>query len=138
MKMRPRKATDADSLNIMPLIDVVFLLLVFFLVATSFQQVQRELQVDLPSAKSAGKVSMDIQPISVTVGREGVITMAGKDVAIEDLPGRLKEAVASAKKPRVFVRGDSKTFHENIVSVLSACQEAGISDVSLATEEETP
>lgn len=135
MRIIPRKMSEAESLNMTPLIDVVFLLLIFFLVATSFQRIQRELQVDLPSAKAAGTVSMDIRPIAVTVSRDGKVTMAEKEVPIDELPERLREAVASAKKPRVFVRGDAKAFHEDIVLVLSACQEAGITDVSLATEE---
>ncbi|MDD5556569.1 MAG: biopolymer transporter ExbD [bacterium] len=124
-----------DSLNLTPLIDVMFNLLIFFLVATSFQRLQRELQVDLPKSKAAGQVAIDIQPIAVTVDREGKVTMAEREVTIEELPGLLREAVAAARKPRVFVRGDAKSYHEHIVAVLGACQEAGITDVSLATEE---
>lgn len=52
MRLVRKKWTEGDELNLTPLIDVVFNLLVFFLVATSFQRVQRELQVDLPKAKS--------------------------------------------------------------------------------------
>jgi biopolymer transport protein ExbD len=135
MRLYARKSGEGDSLNITPLIDVVFLLLIFFLVATSFQRIQKELEVDLPSAEAAGSVSMDIQPIAVTVSKDGKITMAEKEVPLSELPGRLRDAVAAAKKPRVFVRGDAKTYHENVVAVLSACQAAGITDVSLATED---
>jgi len=134
MRLSLKKTLEDEGLNLTPLIDVVFNLLIFFLVATSFQRIQRELQVDLPKAKAAGTVSMEIQPISVTVDKEGVVTMGERKITIEELPKRLREAVASARKPRIFVRGDAKTFHEHIVAVLSACQEAGITDVSLATE----
>jgi biopolymer transport protein ExbD len=61
--------------------------------------------------------------------------MGDEVVPLKELPERLSAAVASVRNPRVFVRGDAKTFHENIVNVLSACQEAGIRDVSLSTEE---
>ena len=135
MRLLSRRTLETEALDLTPLIDVVFLLIIFFLVATSFQRVQRELRVDLPKSKTAKKVSMEIKPISVTVSREGVITMGDEVVPLEDLPKRLSEAVASVREPRVFVRGDAKTFHENIVDVLSACQGAGIMDVSLATEE---
>jgi len=133
MRVRPRKSSGAETLNLMPLIDVVFLLLVFFLVATSFQRIQRQLEVNLPSAKGASKVSMDIQPVTVTVSRDGTVSMGGEAVSLEELPARLKRALASAKKPRVFVRGDAKAYHENIIAVLAACQQAGIDDVSLET-----
>ena len=136
MRISSRRKSEAETLNITPLIDVVFLLIVFFLVTTSFQQIKRELQVDLPRAKTADVVSTDIQPIAVTVSKDGTVTMAEEEVTIEELPKRLKDAVASANKPRVFVRGDAKTFHENIIAVLSACQEAGVTDVSLAIEDE--
>jgi biopolymer transport protein ExbD len=135
MRLISRRALEAESLNITPLIDVVFLLIIFFLVATSFQRIQRELQVNLPKSKVAKEVSMEIQPISVTVSRDGTITMGDEVVPLKELPERLSAAVASVRNPRVFVRGDAKTFHENIVNVLSACQEAGIRDVSLSTEE---
>ena len=135
MRLISRRALEAESLNITPLIDVVFLLIIFFLVATSFHRVQRELEVNLPKSKVAKEVSMEIQPISVTVSRDGTITMGDEVVPLKELPERLSAAVASVRNPRVFVRGDAKTFHENIVNVLSACQEAGIRDVSLSTEE---
>lgn len=134
MRLLRRKSTEGDELNLVPLIDVVFNLLIFFLVATSFQMVQRELQVELPAAKSAEAVTTEIQPIYVTVDREGVITMAEKRVSQEDLPRVLRETAQKMRRPRVFVRGDARTYHQNIVSVLDACQEAGITDVSLATE----
>jgi biopolymer transport protein ExbD len=134
MRILRRRSTEGDELNLVPLIDVVFNLLVFFLVATSFQRVQRELQVELPRAKSAGTVAMDIQPIYVTVDREGGITMGEKKVSQEELPKMLRAAAREVRSPRVFVRGDAKTYHQNIVAVLNACQEAGITDVSLATE----
>jgi biopolymer transport protein ExbD len=135
MRLVRKKSTEGDDMNLTPLIDVVFNLLVFFLVATSFQRVQRELQVDLPKAKSSETMSRDIQPVAVTVAKDGGVTMGGKPVTVEELPRRLKEAVASVRRPRVFVRGDAQAYHQNIVAVLNACQEAGISDVSLATEE---
>lgn len=134
MRIVRRKTSEGDELNLVPLIDVVFNLLVFFLVATSFQRVQRELQVELPRAKSSEAASMDVQPIYVTVDKEGAITMGEQKVSLEELPKSLRESAKSARKPRVFVRGDAKTYHQNIVSVLNACQEAGLTDVSLATE----
>ncbi len=133
--MLRRRSTEGDDMNMTPLIDVVFNLLVFFLVATSFQRIQRELQVALPRAKASEAVSMDIQPVAVTISRSGEISMGGTPVALADLPKRLKAAMAAARKPRVFVRGDAKAYHEQVVAVLNACQEAGIHDISLATEE---
>ncbi len=133
--MLRRRSTEGDDMNMTPLIDVVFNLLVFFLVATSFQRIQRELQVALPRAKASEAVSMDIQPVAVTISRSGEISMGGTPVALGDLPKRLKAAMAAARKPRVFVRGDAKAYHEQVVAVLNACQEAGIHDISLATEE---
>ena len=72
-----RRSTEGDDMNMTPLIDVVFNLLVFFLVATSFQRIQRELQVALPRAKASEVVSMDIQPVAVTISRSGEISMGG-------------------------------------------------------------
>lgn len=135
MRLVRRRSTEGDEMNMTPLIDVVFNLLVFFLVATSFQRVQRELQVALPKAKASETMSMEIQPVAVTVSRNGEVSMGGQPVTIEELPKRLKAAMAAVRKPRVYVRGDAKAYHERIVAVLNACQEAGISDVSLATEE---
>jgi biopolymer transport protein ExbD len=134
MRLVRRKSSEGDELNLVPLIDVVLILLVFFLVATSFQRIQRELQVELPRAKSSEPAAMDVQPIYVTVDREGAVTMGDKKVSLEELPKILRESARAVRQPRVFVRGDAKTYHQNIVAVLNACQEAGLTDVSLATE----
>ena len=136
MRVIPRKESESDILNITPLIDVVFLLIVFFLVATSFERIQRELEVNLPRSEAAEKVSRDIQPIAITVSADGTVTMGREEIDLRDLPGRIKEAVKQSDEPRVFVRGDARAYHENIVAVLGACQEAGVSNVSIATEEE--
>ncbi len=137
MRVIPRRETEeGDVLNLTPLIDVVFLLIVFFLVATSFERIQRELEVNLPRSEAAEKVSRDIQPIAVTVSADGTITMGRKAVSLEDLPDLIRNAREESPQTQVFIRGDARAYHENIVAVLGACQEAGVSNISLATEEE--
>ena len=130
------RSGDTDrgvTLEMTPLIDMVFLLLVFFLVATTFHQTEREMQVALPQASFSGPISTALREIIINVDEEGEIIVSGRSIDVSELRSLVEQAVAVNPEQKVTVRGDRGTAYANIVRVLDICKGAGIEEPYLDT-----
>ena len=130
------KATEANSgvsIELTPLIDMVFLLLIFFLIATTFHQSEREMQIALPVASSAAPISAMLQELIINVDVEGRIIVGGRSIEPDDLRSMVKDAVAINPEQKVTVRGDRRVAYASIVGVLDICKASGIQEPYLDT-----
>lgn len=124
------------SVELTPLIDMVFLLLIFFLVATTFHQEERELEIALPFASSAGPISANLREIIINVAKDGEIIVGGKTLSADELRELVAQRVEVNPEQKVAVRGDRKTAYANVVVVLDICKAAGIQEPFLDTQLE--
>ena len=130
-----RNADPKSDLHIdfVPMVDVLFNLLVFFLLATSMAQAEREMSIALPHAASSGPISMAMREIIVNVHADGTVEVAGKKVSLEDLGAMIKSAAAANPDQKVSVRGDRTAPYANIAAVLDTCKGAGVQQPYLET-----
>lgn len=133
MLLRVREDDVAPSLDMTPMIDCVFNLLIFFLVATTFHQAEREMQIALPFAASAGPVSATLREIVINVDESGRIIVSGKTIDAESLRTLVKDAVAANPEQKVTVRGDRNASYGAVVAVLDVCKGAGVQEPYLDT-----
>jgi biopolymer transport protein ExbD len=133
MLLTCRSTSAEPGLDMTPMIDTVFNLLIFFLVAGSFQQAEHEMKIALPVAASAGPISAALREITVNVDRDGTIIVTGNKMQPEDLRKLIHDAVARNAEQKVTVRGDRHTAYANIVSVLDVCKSAGVQEPYLDT-----
>ncbi len=137
--IRSGEAGERDvSLEMTPLIDMVFLLLIFFLVATTFHQTEREMQIALPNATFAGPISTALREIIINVDADGNIIVNGRILDPQDLQRLVEETVAANPDQKVTVRGDRDTPYANIVRVLDICKGSGIQEPYLDTVLSAP
>jgi biopolymer transport protein ExbD len=115
------------------MIDMVFLLLIFFLVATTFQQTEREMQIALPEAFAASPISSSLREIIVNVVEDGSIIVSGQTYDAQNLAALISQAVGSNPDQKVTVRGDRNTPYAFIVIALDACKQAGVQEPYLDT-----
>ncbi len=120
-------------LDFVPMVDVLFNLLIFFLLATTIAQVEREINIVLPAASSAVPISAALREIVVNIDVKGGITMAGRETTPEELREIIRNALAGNPEQKVTVRGDRGTAYENIVGVLDICKSEGIQEPYLDT-----
>ncbi|MHC5110734.1 MAG: ExbD/TolR family protein [Planctomycetota bacterium] len=133
MILESENTSSGPSIEMTPMIDMVFLLLIFFLVATTFHQDEREMQIALPFASSAAPISTMLQELIVNVDAEGQIIVSGRAMDAEQLGAVVAEAVAGNPDQKVTVRGDKSTAYSNIVQVLDICKTNGIQEPYLDT-----
>lgn len=133
MLIRSNSASEGVALDMTPIIDCVFNLLIFFLVATTFQQAEREMSIALPQARSGAPVSAMLREIVINVDREGRIVTGGRTVSPEELAGVIKSAVAGNPQQKVTVRGDRNAAYAHVVRVLDICKANGVQQPYLDT-----
>jgi biopolymer transport protein ExbD len=120
-------------IDFIPMVDVLFNLVVFFLLATTIKQAEREMQIALPVARSGAPISAMMREIVVNVDAEGRMIVGGRPIASEDLRTIVSESVAANPEQKVTVRGDRTTAYANIVAVLDICKGSGIQEPYLDT-----
>jgi len=130
-----RLEDDGDDgiggINLMPLVDVVFLLLIFFLAATTFANEEVELDLRLPEAKS-GEAGKRDQQLIINVAEDGTLTMGGRAVTFEALRQKLQAAIARDRDQAVLVRGDKQAQFGVGLKVLDMCRLAKVKKVDFA------
>lgn len=130
--MRLAHDDDVDGgINLMPMVDVVFLLLIFFLAATTFAREEVELDLRLPEAKS-GEAGKPDRQLIVNVAADGTLTVGGRAVTLEALRQKLAAAAARDPGQAVLVRGDRAAQFGVGLQVLDACRLANIKKVDFA------
>jgi len=130
MIIQANQQNTGISIELTPMIDMVFLLLIFFLVATTFHQTEREMQIALPVA---APISAILQELIVNVDVDGQIIVGGRKLGPDQLQSMVSEAVAVNPQQKVTVRGDRRTAYANIVTVLDICKGSGIQEPYLDT-----
>ena len=131
-----RRTTSASTLSLTPLIDVVFLLLIFFLVTSEFEDEEKRLDIILPSATTAVPMTGKPREIIVDIDKEGRVFLSGQPTDYDELKRLLKVAVASNPTSQsVVIRADRSTQFQPVVNVMDMCNQTGISEYSVTTAD---
>lgn len=122
---------EAPALNLTSMIDVLFLLIIFFMVATKFDEMERNIEVAVPEVASAGERTPPPRPMVVSVLADGNVELDGKRLSLDGLTAELAKARNQLTEPTVVIRGDASCAFQHVASALAACQQAGISDLGI-------
>lgn len=120
-------------MQLAPMIDIVFLLLIFFIVTWSYARFETELDVSVPAAAEGEDPKRSIGEIIVNVREDGTIVVEGRIETEESLYNRLSAIVERFKDQAVILRGDKRVAYDHIVRTLNVCKEAGIWNIAFAT-----
>lgn len=137
MKIPEEESADELVLNLTPMIDVVFLLLVFFMVATTFLDPERELELELPEAESGEPVDLELEEIVINVKRDGSVVLEGRTLDQRGLVEALQRAAERDPTTPVTIRGDRQAHHEHVVQVMDACGVAGLIHLAVGTLQDS-
>jgi len=131
--MRFRTENEENfSLDLTPLVDVVFLLLIFFMVSTVFVDFKRQMDISLPSSKPSSP-SETLEPIKVELTVDEQIFLNGEKVKIEELELALSQ-ISSSKNNSAIIRADKNLPYGNVIKVMGILQTAQILDIGVAVK----
>ena len=132
------KGRLGKGLEMTPMIDIVFLLMIFFLVASKLDEDDRALDVVLPQAAAAQPLTARPREFVINIDRAGNYFAGARPVRLEELRDLLVQAAAdNPARQTVIVRADEEAAHKFVVAAMDACVQAGIDDyqVQAASEE---
>lgn len=136
MNLNPRRSREEPEVNITPLIDVLFLMLIFIMISATFVD-EADLNISLPEATEQPSAN-ESRPINIAIGPDGDFSVNGArlpNTKVGTIQGALKEALGerSAESIPVVIRADGDTDHERVVTAMDAAQQAGFRRVGIAT-----
>lgn len=135
------ESLEEPSLNLTPMIDIVFLLIIFFMVGTKFSEIEQQFDIETPKAAELAPMSSAPDPIVVNVTRAGRISIGDVEFTLEELKRRLESARNTFAQQTVLIRGDGESIYQSIIDVMSVCHQAQVHKFSLAFQpirESTP
>ena len=135
MNLQQHRSEELD-VNITPLIDIVFLLLIFFMVSTTFER-ESEIDVTLPEAAiDAPQEQSDV--IEIVISSEGMFYVNGKRVInkqVSTLKQALLKVADGREDPPIIISADAKATHQAVVTVMDAARQLGFVHLSFATSQ---
>ena len=132
MLIRQANVEEEGPINLMPLIDMVFLLLIFFLIATTFAQEERDPTIELPGTAEAEPLSAPPRQIIINIKASGEMIVDTQSYRHEDALREMLAHVARTDPQReILIRCDERAFHMYFAGVARVCREAGINEVKI-------
>jgi len=133
----PRSAKPDSGINLTPLIDVVFLLLIFFMVTTTFTRETRML-ITLPEADGEALVSEQQVVLELVVSRDGSYSVNGQNLIngdIKTIMAALKEASEGNKDIPLMITADAQSTHQAVITAMDAAGRLGFESLNIATQQ---
>ena len=132
MRIRSSSTESSEVINMTSLLDVLFILIIFFLVTTTFKQLEDDRRVELPvdqrnqaMANKAGDV------VKINIRKSGAYVIMGKPVTEEMVEKTMEDAVGKRPEVKVMIRVDKETMHLYLANVLSICKFVGVKDTHI-------
>ncbi len=135
MRLRSASRTKA-RIEVIPMIDVIFFLLVFFMISTLSMAVYRGLPVNLPKAATGSETPRD--QVMVTVAKDGRIAVDQQDVARESFPTLLKARLEANPLSVVVINADEEVRHGRVVEILDEARRVGVVHLAIAVRPKEP
>ena len=134
MQLVRKSKSRAPGLALTSMLDVIFLLLCFFVTVSVFSQWESEISIKLPSAKTADEPERMPGEIILNVDQKGGVKVNGQAMSLADIEARLSRLSKFYPGQPVIIRADKETKYDDLVKVIDACRAGDVWNFSLATE----
>ncbi len=122
---------EQASLDLTPMIDVVFLLIIFFMVATKFTEMESDINLQVPEVASAAPLTSAPKQHTVGIRDDGQTTLDDQPVSLEELTAQLTAARRDYPQLSVVIRGDAACPFQHVAAALAACKDAHVSELGI-------
>jgi biopolymer transport protein ExbD len=133
VNFRAHLQSEPGGIAIAPMVDVVFLLLIFFLVTWNFARYETELDVKVPTAREGKETRRSVGEVILNVKKDGTIVLNRREMSHEALEAALTRIAGLYPDQAVILRGDQDVNYRHVVEVLDVCRAANIWNVAFAT-----
>jgi biopolymer transport protein ExbD len=128
---------EVPNINMTSMIDIALLLTIFFMAATKFAEMERKIELEVPQVVNQAALPAANEKKTVNVYRDGVLTLDGATVSLEELGTKLSDARRKSANLTVMVRGDGNGNFQRVAEVLNACKQAGVAELAIGVKDDT-
>jgi biopolymer transport protein ExbD len=131
VRIRRDNDQSGELINISSLLDVMFILIIFFLATTTFQQEERDLKVNLPEAADGNTLSTQTSIMVINVRDDGTYLLGNEQLDINALQQRIVDAVKEDPDQKALIRGDERALHGVVAAAVLCCKRSGIHEANI-------
>jgi biopolymer transport protein ExbD len=140
MRIRDIEGEMEEAPNLTSFIDVMMVLLIFLMAVTTFRQVEREVEIQLPGLSSSQPLSGPSQQMIINIAEDGRMVVSGQEYAASALEELLTQVATRDPSREVLIRADERSIHRYFATVAGICRRAGVNEVKIGyvLQEPTP
>jgi biopolymer transport protein ExbD len=131
VRIRKGDQDSGEIINISSLLDVMFILIIFFLATTTFQQEERDQRVNLPEAADGQTLSSETSLIVINVREDGTYLLGSEQIELVALQKRLLANIEEDPDQKVLIRGDERALHGAVAAAVLCCKRSGIHEANI-------
>jgi biopolymer transport protein ExbD len=131
MQFKSKGADDDMRIELTSMTDIIFLLLIFFMISTTFDGVRKSLDIQLPESKAA-EVAQETKQYVIEMGADDTLHLDGQPIVIPDLVQRLAQGGSASLHRAVLIRADKRLPYGKVVTVLDLVRQANIREIAVA------
>ena len=131
----PKNIYDRPHIQMIPLIDIMFFALIFFMILSAYYHVESQLDITIPKSAQNKDAMHSPNTVVINVNTAGEYVVNGEAYNAQTLDTLFKKLTALSHDQAVIIRADEKTFHKYIIETLDICARNNIQDISFATSE---
>ncbi len=131
MRIRRSSEDSSELINISSLLDVMFILIIFFMATTTFRQEERDLSVNLPEAADGQTLSAAPKVVVINVRQDGTYLFGDTQVSLAGIEERVASALKTDPDQKVLIRGDAKALHGDVSRAAASCRLVGVKEAHI-------
>ena len=126
---------ELPALNLTPMIDIAFTLIIFFMVGARFTELERKVDLSVPAVSNTAALTPTPERRLINVYRDGRVELDRQPVSLSQLTAQLADAQRQYAELGVVIRGDAEGPFQHVASVLTACRQAGIAEMGISVRQ---
>ncbi len=131
MHIRRKNDHNDTIINVTSLLDVMFILIIFFLATSTLQREEHDIKVNLPSRSESGTLSSTSKTLVINVRKDGRYYLQNAIRTLEELDRLVNNAVAQNPLQKVLIRGDREALHGHVAAAVGVCKSSGIREANI-------
>jgi len=131
MKIRDATEPEGDIINMTPIIDMMFILVIFFALNSVYREEERDIQVNLPASSQGAALSSAPKVIVLNVRKNGSYVIGNQQVTLDEVGEKVRGALKEDPEQKVLIRADDQALHGYVAQAVAACRFAGVKEANI-------
>jgi biopolymer transport protein ExbD len=131
MKIRESSEPESDIINMTPIIDMMFILVIFFALNSVYREEERDIQVNLPANAQGASLSSAPKVVVLNVRKDGSYVIGNQPVKLDEVGEKVRAALKEDPEQKVLIRADDQALHGYVAQAVAACRFAGVKEANI-------